>query len=593
MAFSASVIFRGVDAITAPVKRMQASTQAFAASASVSFERVGFYSAGLSTKMEGLSSRMASFKSIMAGGIVFMGAKGLYDMAIASARASDEQIKFARRVDISLQSFKELNYAANKSGIATGELTKWFEKLERGMGHLKMNTGELYSFLAANDRALLGNLKKAKNNEQAFDLMVDAVSRVKNPMLRSTLAAAAFGEKASKMTNLLIGGTAGLKKMREEYRKFAGDNATAAMSSEDLIASQIKMNAAFNSVKNAIGFAAIPSLTKVMDSLAEWMAANKKMLKDNISSFIKNIAGAFLFVVKHLDVIIPLTMAYAGALVFLKVATVALKTVTLICTAINWAFAAVLFVMYAITGNMTMALINNKRAIMLNAFWVKASTVAQWLWNASLYGCPVVWIVAGILAIGAALYFTIKYWKDIVYWVENSNNIFARLISIGILPIVAAFEIIGFVINGAISIFKNLIAWFSKTEVFRILVVAVQSIGSVFKTVFDWVFDKISAVWHIIKQIASFVLKPFLGAINFTSDLSRAGMKDLTGNEKPVNKDASILTQKKILETNSSQNVQINIDDATGRARLGGNTAPIPVFINNTKGFEWYGSQNK
>jgi len=65
-----------------------------------------------------------------------------------------------------------------------------------------------------------------------------------------------------------------------------------------------------------------------------------------------------------------------------------------------------------------------------------------------------------------------------------------------------------------------------------------------------------------------------------------------TGNEKPVNKDASIITQKKILETNSSQNVQINIDDSTGRARVGGNTSAIPVLINNTKSFDWYGRKD-
>jgi hypothetical protein len=62
--------------------------------------------------------------------------------------------------------------------------------------------------------------------------------------------------------------------------------------------------------------------------------------------------------------------------------------------------------------------------------------------------------------------------------------------------------------------------------------------------------------------------------------------KEKTEAEKPVNplRDQALFMQRSILETNNNQNVQINIDDSTGRARLSGQLQPVPVTIRNTKG---------
>lgn len=38
------------------------------------------------------------------------------------------------------------------------------------------------------------------------------------------------------------------------------------------------------------------------------------------------------------------------------------------------------------------------------------ATAAQWLWNTSLYGCPLVWIIAGIVALVAIIILVVKHW---------------------------------------------------------------------------------------------------------------------------------------------------------------------------------------
>lgn len=61
----------------------------------------------------------------------------------------------------------------------------------------------------------------------------------------------------------------------------------------------------------------------------------------------------------------------------------------------------------------------------------KIMTAVQWAMNASLYGCPVVWIIAGIIAIIAIIVLLVKNWDKVVaylkfvwdFWVEVFKNI--------------------------------------------------------------------------------------------------------------------------------------------------------------------------
>ena len=53
---------------------------------------------------------------------------------------------------------------------------------------------------------------------------------------------------------------------------------------------------------------------------------------------------------------------------------------------------------------------------------LKLVALAQWLWNASLLACPLMWIVIGILAVGASVALLLTYWDEIS---EFFSNIFS------------------------------------------------------------------------------------------------------------------------------------------------------------------------
>lgn len=53
--------------------------------------------------------------------------------------------------------------------------------------------------------------------------------------------------------------------------------------------------------------------------------------------------------------------------------------------------------------------------VALNAYNIttKAVAAATWLWNSALFACPIVWIIAGILALGAGIYLLVKHWDKV------------------------------------------------------------------------------------------------------------------------------------------------------------------------------------
>lgn len=65
----------------------------------------------------------------------------------------------------------------------------------------------------------------------------------------------------------------------------------------------------------------------------------------------------------------------------------------------------------------------------LLAFWEKVVAIAQALWNVTLWGCPIVWIIGLIALLGAAIYLLIKHWDLVTAaiqmvwdWLKNLVN---------------------------------------------------------------------------------------------------------------------------------------------------------------------------
>ena len=140
------------------------------------------------------------------------------------------------------------------------------------------------------------------------------------------------------------------------------------------------------------------------------------------------------------------------------------------------------------------------------AIWTKVATVAQWLFNASLYGCPLVWVVGGIMLLIGAIALLIVYWDDVCAFVLKYADYLLMLLGpIG--WVVAAFR------NwDKITAFLGKIwNWFKKTcpNIANLIEKIAMVIGAIFK-----------GVWNGVKFILSGIYDFFAWVFGGIADLA-------------------------------------------------------------------------
>lgn len=174
-----------------------------------------FFSMGKALKKMGKS--MLSFRGVV--GLV-AGAAGLGFLVKRALETADEIAKTADVIGISTKALQEYRHAAQLAGVETGQLDSAFLAATKRIGELRVGTGTLVTFLDKSDKALKANVIAAKSTDEALDLVFDAMGKLTRQTDRAALSSALFGRTAGvKMTNLVKGGTASLKEMREEANR--------------------------------------------------------------------------------------------------------------------------------------------------------------------------------------------------------------------------------------------------------------------------------------------------------------------------------------------------------------------------------------
>lgn len=153
----------------------------------------------------------------------------------------------------------------------------------------------------------------------------------------------------------------------------------------------------------------------------------------------------------------------------------------------------------------------------------KVMTAVQWAMNASLYGCPVVWIIAGIIAIIAIIVLLVKHWDKVVAYLK-------------------------FVWDFWVGVFKNIWAFMQEF---------VAGIVQKFATIWDTVKSVFSAVKEFIKQNFINILLTALGPIGFIIQ-GIMKVKDLIG--QIGNESADIKVEKQITAQDATNKNSVDVN---------------------------------
>lgn len=172
------------------------------------------------------------------------------------------------------------------------------------------------------------------------------------------------------------------------------------------------MKVGFGKVTEAIGGAFLPSVEDAqkgiigfLQSTIDWINKNHKL--------IQNIA--------------KIAIGLVGMALAIRAVTATIKIIRGIMAAWNVVVGINAFFMKA----MPLSMKSNVVALKAYQAMMKIASISQWLFNTSLYGCPIVWIIAGIMAVIAAVYLIVKNWSKISAFFKklwgNIKDIFLKV----------------------------------------------------------------------------------------------------------------------------------------------------------------------
>lgn len=260
------------------------------------------------------------------------------------AEAGDEVAKSARKIGLSVEALQELRFAADRSGVSGEAFTNAMKKMNKNVGDLRANTGMLTTYLNKSNPALKEQLQNVETNEEAFALLTTAISDIKNPMDKAALAQAAFGRAGQDLIVMTEDGVEGIEALREEARKYGNIISTeAAASSEKFVDSMTNMKNAGLSLRNKALGPLIDKLQPLIQRMADFIAANDKLINQGIDKTFTAI-GTAVRIVSGLwtSGLIPAVLSGVAAFAAITKAIAAYKTILAIAKGIQIAFNFVL-----------------------------------------------------------------------------------------------------------------------------------------------------------------------------------------------------------------------------------------------------------
>jgi hypothetical protein len=215
--------------------------------------------------MKGAEKAALGMIAAIGAGVVAMAAA-----AQKTAEAGDQYAKTARVIGMTAETFQELDYAAKMSGI--DNLDSSLQRLNKSVADVKSNTGALTSYLNDNDQELLNQLKNVKSNEEAFNLLMDAIGKAPDEFSRAELAQAAFGKSGQQLILLANESANGISALREEARKYGVISNEAAANSEAYLDAQARLKASLAGVTTELTKGLMPGLTETITKIADFIA---------------------------------------------------------------------------------------------------------------------------------------------------------------------------------------------------------------------------------------------------------------------------------------------------------------------------------
>ena len=194
----------------------------------------------------------------------------------------------AEKAGVSVDFLAQLRHSAEAAGSSAEELDAGLSTFTKSVGQARAGTGKLTGFLKKVSPELLKQVKGAKSNEEAFDLMANAIAKIPDPARRAALATAAFGGAGTALAPLLGRGKKGIDELRQAYFEHAGSQQAAADAAQKAKEAMEPLHGEFTRMKATLVTELAPAFIELTRRLQTFLTSHRT----EIAAFIRNFGEA-------------------------------------------------------------------------------------------------------------------------------------------------------------------------------------------------------------------------------------------------------------------------------------------------------------
>lgn len=305
-----------IEGMLAPVRKVRNAMRSLA-------NEAGLPAVG--QRLATLGKQFTRFAAIGVGALA-----GVLEFTRRTAEWADGLSEMTRQLGIGVEQFQEYQFAAHRAGVDSEAFAGSMRFLTKNVGQLKAGTGPLLGLLKRVSPALASQVKGAKDTGEAFEIMLGGLRKLKDPMQRNTLAAAAFGRSGQAMALMAGQSAEEFEALRAEARRLG-----MVLSQEDAAAAEETMDVLDDLKGSALGLARgiatslFPAIQTTGRELLAFIAANRDLIVSNGRAAVLKLADAVFTLGKFLASEGPKVLALVETLGGLRTVLIAIAAISL------------------------------------------------------------------------------------------------------------------------------------------------------------------------------------------------------------------------------------------------------------------------
>lgn len=207
----------------------------------------------------------------------------LFGLAHFTAEAGDQAFKMSQKLGIGVEELQRLQFAAKLADMDAQSFGNAMKFLSKGLSEAKKGSGELKEAFAK----MKLDPKKFSSADQALRALSDKFKAMPDGPEKTAMAIKIFSKSGMDMIPLLNGGSKALDEAAEKADKYGIVLTRAqAEAGEKFNDTLTESKAALAGVRNILGNALIPVLTRYAEYFNDLIASNKELIAQKLQAFL-------------------------------------------------------------------------------------------------------------------------------------------------------------------------------------------------------------------------------------------------------------------------------------------------------------------